>query len=283
MDFDKELFKQKLLNTFKAFITFCEDYDVHFFASCGTAIGAVRHKGMIPWDDDIDVYMIRDQYEKFLSLRHKLINSGYEIKDIETPNYNHAFAKFCDANTTIWEKSSYKFVIGVWIDIFPLDYIDGSYSDIDKQLVPIQKAWSKYLCTTRTINIQYLKDLFNDYGIKAIPRLLFHLFAKAFYSQEEKREALKSTIKMTNQSGGPYLICYFHTYPTEREVFNVEWFSKSINVEFEGFSIPIAIGYDMYLRKMYGDYMQLPPVEKRISHHNYFYVNLEKRVDIDNK
>ena len=87
-------FKQRLIKLFKEFIDVCNKNKLRYYAAYGTALGAVRHRGIIPWDDDIDVWMPREDYERFLSLRNQLTATPYEILDIQNKGYYLYFAKF---------------------------------------------------------------------------------------------------------------------------------------------------------------------------------------------
>ena len=127
---EQKRYKQYLLQTYKFFAKFCADNEIHFCAAGGTMIGAVRHHGFIPWDDDIDVYMKRRDYDLFISSRSKLDGTEYEIIDPATNGYYCAHAKFSHRNTTIWEFSSIPFVFGAYIDVFVLDYADGPYEEL---------------------------------------------------------------------------------------------------------------------------------------------------------
>ena len=113
-----------LLTLFKAFIAFCHEHHLTYYAAYGTALGAVRHQGMIPWDDDIDVWMPRKDYDKLLSLRSHLNGTNYEIIDIKDKGYYLYFAKFCDRNSTIIEREG-EALMGLYLDIFPLDNYDN--------------------------------------------------------------------------------------------------------------------------------------------------------------
>ena len=130
------LYRSILLKTMKAFIALCKEYDIHYVAAYGTILGAVRHNGLIPWDDDIDVFMTRENYEKFLSLRNYSSLKDYEIIDIENEGYYLPFAKFCDKHTTLWEVKKFPFIIGVFIDIFPLDKACIDESEISEKEWP---------------------------------------------------------------------------------------------------------------------------------------------------
>ena len=119
------LFKNKLLETFKAFIEFCNEHGIKYYACGGTLIGAVRHQGLIPWDDDIDVWMMPDDFKKFCSYRGK-IQGHYDIMDGRDDNYwLLSVAKFVDVDTTLWEEEEYPCVTGVYIDVFPLYECDS--------------------------------------------------------------------------------------------------------------------------------------------------------------
>ena len=103
MDFtpsDKKRYKDLLLQTYKVFAKFCADNGISYFAAGGTLIGAVRHHGFIPWDDDVDVYMKRADYDKFISLRDQLANTAYEIIDPSNNGYYCAMAKFSHRYST---------------------------------------------------------------------------------------------------------------------------------------------------------------------------------------
>ena len=104
MTYSESRYKEILLKTMKAFIAFCKEHDIEYMAAYGTILGTIRHKGLIPWDDDIDVFMTRENYEKFLQFKKDVFKTGYEIIDKNDKGYYLPFAKFCDANSTIWEK-----------------------------------------------------------------------------------------------------------------------------------------------------------------------------------
>lgn len=116
-------FKKKLIETFKAFDDFCAKNDITYFAAFGTAIGAIRHKGIIPWDDDIDVFMDWENYKKFLDLRSELAGTDYDIISRRNSDYSLTYAKFYNKNTTLWERVNRKYSYGVFIDVEPLGYV----------------------------------------------------------------------------------------------------------------------------------------------------------------
>ena len=119
-------FKRVLIETFTAFDKFCRVHGIKYFAAYGTLIGAVRHKGLIPWDDDIDVWMLPEDYEKFCSYRGN-VDGHYEIMDSRDENYwLLSLAKFVDADTTLWEYEHFPCITGVYIDVFKLNYCDVS-------------------------------------------------------------------------------------------------------------------------------------------------------------
>ena len=125
--------KSLLIQTYKAFREFCLSNDIHFFAGGGTMIGAVRHKGIIPWDDDIDIFMLRKDYDKFISLKRQLEGTDYEIIDPCDEGYFCSMAKFSHRYSSIWEFRDIPFVTGVYLDVFVLDYEDGRFDEVAKK------------------------------------------------------------------------------------------------------------------------------------------------------
>lgn len=272
-------YKKKLLETFKAFDAFCRKHDIKYYAAYGTLIGAVRHHGIIPWDDDIDVTMIREDYDRFISLRRELENSKYEIVDPSNPGYYLSYAKFVDKTTTLWEVEQYEYVIGVFIDIFPLDHVEGNIEtlkDRHKKFFNICNChfngYQNLLCKSN------LKDLSLSHprGIINWLYLLKLKIRKKYYSQIfwEYESQLRT-------SKGDKLLCFDIQYAMEKELFKSEWFEKQIWVPFENTEISIMESYDQYLRQIYGDYMTLPPVEQRVSHHYQYFLDLDRRWSLD--
>jgi len=272
-------YKEKLLATFKAFDAFCRKHDIKYYAAYGTLIGAVRHNGIIPWDDDIDVTMIREDYDRFISLRSELENSKYEIVDPSNPGYYLSYAKFVDRTTTLWEVEQYEYVIGVFIDIFPLDHVEDNIEILKDRQTKFFNicnchfyGYQNLLCKS---NLRYL-SLSHPRGIVDWLHLLKLKIRKKYYSQKfwECDAQLRT-------SKGDKLLCFDIQYAIEKELFKSEWFEKQIRVPFENTEICIMEGYDQYLTQIYGNYMSLPPVEERVSRHYHYFLDLDRRWSLD--
>lgn len=270
---DNNRYKDLLLQAYKAFAKFCSDNDIHYFAAGGTMIGAVRHHGFIPWDDDVDVYMKRPDYDKFISLRSLLSDTDYEIIDPSNEGYYCAMAKFSHRNTTIWEFQSIPFVFGAYIDVFVLDYEDGTFDEIVKKRRIYSKKVDLFYVCSNNHPIKVVRDLF--YRGKLIKSSWF-TFQKLFL--RVIRPLLKKCIIIhSDKEQGEWLVAYTGT-SGEKDIFRSEWFDDSLSYQFEDTYINVPSGYDKFLTAMFGDYMTLPPLEKQISHHSLFYYNLDRRI-----
>ena len=277
-----EKYKSILIETFEAFINFCNEHNLKYIAAYGTVIGAVRHKGLIPWDDDIDVYMQREDYERFISLKKHLKNSNYEIVSIENDKgYYLPYAKFCCKTTSLWEVKRHPFMIGVFIDIFPLDRVSSNL-DITKR---VKLKYDKYFANYINCIIDYtLKESINflmNFHLKtAFHGIMQKLFYK--YFAEYYRTKFINLDKRINNNVGEKFLCYSTTYDLRKEIYEIDWILDTIEVPFETLVINIPRNYHDYLSSIYGNYMELPPIEKRFSTHEHYFVNLNKRIDIQN-
>ena len=127
----KSIYCQKLLDVFKRTIQFLEANNIKWWAAYGTLIGAVRHKGLIPWDDDVDIWVPREDYDRLVTLGHLTSFYNLELKSIEThSDYYLGFAKLCDTNSTMWEHRVIPDVFGIYIDIFPIDRTNCTKEEI---------------------------------------------------------------------------------------------------------------------------------------------------------
>ena len=270
---DQIRYKELLLQTYKVFANYCKEGGIHFFAAGGTMIGAVRHHGFIPWDDDIDVYMKRPDYDRFISLRNLLKGTDYEIIDPDTDGYYCSMAKFSHRNSTIWEFQGIPFVFGAFIDVFVLDYEEGSYNEVVKKRMNYAKKVNLYFITSNDHSYKEIKNLFlhRDF-VKTIWYFFHKLLFRTFHPLLTKQ--------LKNHSGnnqGEWLVAYTGT-SGEKDLFRTEWFSDSITYPFEDTSIEVPSGYDPFLTAMFGDYMTLPSAEQQHSHHSLFYYNLDRRI-----
>lgn len=274
-------YKKSLLQTFKAFDYFCRKHGITYYAGGGTLIGAVRHKGIIPWDDDIDVLMLKEDYDKFIALKQECSNSDYRILDYHDSGYYLPYAKFVDANTTIWEVKEFPYVIGTFIDVFPLYHSYGNVNEVQLQVYQYKKAFFNYLLGIRAYSIKEL--LYNIKG-KHLHDVL-DWFKGVFYCKRnvnsliEKFSSIEKKISALQE--GEYLIHYYTTYSIKQELYKKEWFKDVVELPFEDMKILVPIGYHEYLVQMYGDYMTPPPIEKQVSHHYLRYIDLTQHLSME--
>lgn len=273
--------KEKLIGVLRVYDEFCNENNLGYFACGGTAIGAVRHHGFIPWDDDIDVYMRRSDYERLIKIRDKL-PKGFKIAALGDENYIYPFAKLYDENTTLVEYDVFpQCKIGVFIDIFPLDEIPFDLETIKRKKEKYNKLLKQYQNTFRKFKFRHFASLlyhrkFNDaYNLFVITLLL-----NDSQKQKIKDKFVEYDIDWTNMRGD-YLMIHQCIYNLSKEFFPKEWFSSYKYVAFEDYRMRICGGNDLYLTQLFGDYMTPPPIEQQRSHHCHYYLNMKEGLSLD--
>ena len=258
------------LKLYKEFKKICDRHDFIFFAIGGTCIGAVRHKGFIPWDDDIDVAMPIEDYKKFIEIAKDELPEEIELYLIEEhPHWYRNFIKIHDSTTTFAEADSRDHLdryTGVYMDIMPV------YGMPKGKIRQIAKSYLNdyYQYMNRRQRIPYTNNRhFIDYITKII-RLV----------HGKNREKLTLYNELIDRSFGKYSfsnsdkvlfgwrdrIDNSHLAFSYKTLFDFKDFASTVEIPFEDTVMRIPVGYDHYLTTEFGDYMKLPPEEKRITH-----------------
>lgn len=240
------------------FDKFCKKNNLKYYLAGGTLLGAIRHKGFIPWDDDIDVCMPRKDYEKFLAT-YKCSNGIYEIKSNRYNNIFVPFSKLVNLRTvskTLYNKGSMD--SNIWIDIFPVDGLPSDINLVEK----IYNMCSLYRILLLLCNAELGegRSTFRKY-IKYLLKPLAILYGKNRCINNIEKIAKQYKYDDSDWVG----IVAWGLYGTGERMQKNE-FEKTVEVEFEGYKFPAFSCWDSYLRGLYGDYMTLPPVEKRKTH-----------------
>jgi lipopolysaccharide cholinephosphotransferase len=250
---------QELFNIASCFADICEKNGIPYFMLAGTMLGAIRHHGFIPWDDDMDFGVPIEYYQQMLVVMEKQLPAPYECGTyLNNTNVQYPFAKIHNRNTYSDNRQQYgddENKIGVNIDIFPLYSCDKN----DPLVKKIYRTFDFYgRVFTNSSTGSKTKNL-----IKKILRCFVPGNRKSWCSYLERL-----SLKLGE---GDYL-ANLNSFYLEKDVVPKEYFGKATLYDFNGTQFRGVEHYDKYLTHLYGDYMQLPPVEKRHFHSSNYYV-----------
>lgn len=268
---DLKKLQAKCLEITLVFKEFCERHGLLFYLCGGGCIGAVRHGGFIPWDDDIDVFMPRDDYEKMCSLWHEEMDeSRYKLSRTGPENFERSqLTAITDENTTFIKERQMDLEVahGVRLEVLPLD---GCPSGRLKR--KIQLLWG----LVYQIYINQEPPTSKGRALELIGRAM--LFVRPGWKRRY-RMAMLAERHMTKYkiSDCDYVteLCVRYNYMVNE--YPKEIFASAVYKEFEGVQLPLPVGYETYLQMAFGDYRKLPPEEARVPSHDGICIDLENR------
>lgn len=255
----------KILKIFKFVKYECEKNNLTYFAIGGTCIGAVRHKGFIPWDDDLDIALSVQDYNKLKEILKKK-NSKYKLIDPLNDTSHCFFCKVHDINTTYIEASEvndlskYK---GIWIDIMPICGIPKN--KILKKIMILKIFYYKIMHNKNQFTLNQNGRTKKGKIIWILTYPIRKIHKKNYYALKYEKLISKFPISPKYDVLFPWRIPLRKPY---KNVFNYNIFSGAKKLPFEDTTISCPIKYHEYLSQDFGDYMKLPPKEKQIVHHN---------------
>lgn len=252
--------QQRCLEILKYINNVCKENDIKYSLCAGTALGAIRHKGFIPWDDDIDIMMTRENYDKFIQIMDSTQNANYKCLHFgkDFPNYFYRFAKVVDLHTYVEEENFPRHKdMGLFVDIFPVDAIPEEMA-VERTKKYAQMGVLHYIAASK-------KFVKSDKGLF---RSILKFFIWSFYKIVGWKHLVKKSEKFLRE----YKIAdckYAGVYDEyeDREIMPKEIFDNLIEIDFEDTKFSLIENYDYYLTKLYGDYMTPPPEDKRQQHH----------------
>ncbi len=239
------------------FDKFCKANDLRYYLAGGTLLGAIRHRGFIPWDDDIDVCMPRDDYERLQSIGREI--NGLLLKSNKQGNASIPFSKLVDPKTKIdLQFVDNDYDNNLWIDIFP---VDGLPKDFDEVKAIYSKCnFYRRIFLLSDAKLGEGKTFFKKYA-KYLLQPFVRIYGKRRCIENIERLAAKYPYAESEYVG----IVTWGLYGAGERMLKSE-FEQVVEVEFEGHGFPAFSCWDSYLRGLYHDYMQLPPLEKRQTH-----------------
>jgi len=256
-----EEIKQRLLVLLKEIKQVCEEHNLRYFIIGGTLLGAVRHKGFIPWDDDIDIQMPREDYNKFIQLQKDgLLKNTFHVTEAN-PKFKYLFGKYADDNTLINEFALNAGKFGIPVDIFPLDGLGDTYEEakaVQEKILP----WAKLQKISLLKKRLKLAIAFTP----AFPILLMRKFIeRKFNKMQTKRSFYDSNFVGT-----------FVVKSQERRIMKKEIYEDIVMLPFEDSEFPAPVGYQAWLERFYGKNYMTPPPETKQKNHGFTAYEIRK-------
>ncbi|WP_138261912.1 LicD family protein [[Clostridium] hylemonae] len=273
MEYSKEEIRkiqEKSLEMALYFKKICDENNLLFYFCGGCCIGAIRHKGFIPWDDDVDVFMPRKDYEILKRIwKKKTDTNRYSMEDSNEYRIDHnLFLNIRDNTTTFIRPYQKKLDIchGLILDVLPLDGCPSG-----KVRRRIQLLWAMIYSVYRSQlipeNHGKVMKWIGSLALALVPSSRFRYKIWHFAEKQMTKYSIEECEYVTELCAGPHYMK--NRYP--------KWaFDKAVYKEFEGYMMPLPQGYDEYLKIAFGDYMKLPPKEKQVAHHDVLFYDLEK-------
>ena len=256
--------QEKSFELLKIFADICKKWDIPYFLVCGSALGAVKYGGFIPWDDDIDVGLLRPDYERFLEVAPGELPEWCFLQNYKTEKYfTHTYTKLRNSNTTFMEDDVKDLPInhGIFLDIFPLD---GR---------PETPAAIKVFELKRRLSGWVRNAVFESHPIPKVHRrnqvLRFFGVQKMAPKANEYIQRLYSRYSVETSA----LWCNYGNWQGKLEYAPRWHYGEGTWVTFEGLEVRIPENYDAYLTQKYGDWRNDPPPEKQKSHHISVFVD----------
>ncbi len=253
------------LDILKDVHAFCGKEKIKYSLAYGSLIGAIRHRGFIPWDNDIDVIMPRPEYERFI---RSYQSDKYEIAYLGCNKYDclMTYARVFDTKQTVaknynWVKGN----VGVWIDVFPLDGVPNNRSDFVKMYNSYKKIWNDLIVKKVQFESILEKNSFSE-KMRLLVRKCKRLNG---FGGHKKYKCYNDLIQKTSYGTTDFCsqLTVMDNGPVEH--IPIEVFSKMTLAKFENAKFYVMADYDLVLKSVYGDYMQLPPENQRIPHQDF--------------
>lgn len=261
-NYDLSQLHHKMLGILTAIDAVCETHHLRYYITAGTMLGAIRHQGFIPWDDDADICMPRPDYDRLISHAKEWLPQRYELICAENDDYYpQPFAKLQDAETTLIEHAHLRYLGGAYIDVFPIDGVPSN---------PLIRRWHiwRYKMLRKKLYFTYRDPYRHGHG----PSSWLPLLCRRLYTVPTLQSRIRELLLKYDYDRSDLVQDYDDGY---HGAMSKSILGRPTPVTFENTQLKGYEQYDTYLRQKYGDYMTPPPTNSQ-RQHNFYYLNMEK-------